>query len=164
MSLPCNNEKGIALVICLLIMVVAAMIGIGVATDSTTSGRIARNQRAITRDFFIADGTNQIEVPKIATDSSLGVSNITASCDPRDNNDDDIDDNDQIDQVITAIINDPPKYRARIRYHFYRSTKKAGYSFNLFNSYYYSTRTRAMRSGVKKASVNTVQSKLGPKL
>ena len=150
-----NDERGMALVVSLLVMVVASMIGIGVATDSTTSGRIARNQRAITRDFFIADGTNQIEVPKIATDISLGVSNITASATLKD---------DTSDQTITDIINDPPKYRARIRYHFYRPTKKAGYSFNLFNSYYYSTRTRAMRSGVKKASVNTVQSKLGPKL
>jgi len=150
-----SNERGIALVICLMIMVVAAMIAIGVATDSTTSSRIALNQRLITRDFFIADGTNQIEVPKIATDPSLGVRNITVSSTLRD---------DTTDQTINNITNDPPKYRAKIRYHFYRPTRKAGYSLNLFNSYYYSTLTRAIRKGVKRSSVKTVENKIGPKL
>jgi len=154
-SIPLYNEKGMALVICLMIMVVAAMIAIGVATDSTTSGRIALNQRLITRDFFIADGTNQIEVPKISTDPSLGVSNITVSATLRD---------DTTDQTITAITDDPPKYRAKIRYHFYRLTRKTGYSLNLFNSYYYSTLTRAIRKGVKRSSVKTVENKIGPKL
>ncbi len=159
-----NNERGMALVICLMIMVVAAMIAIGVATDSTTSSRIALNQRLITRDFFIADGTNQIEVPKIATDPSLGVRNITTSGEPRDEDGDGIDDHDQVDQTITDITNDPPKYRAKIRYHFYRPTRKAGYSLNLFNSYYYSTLTRAIRKGLKRSSVKTVENKIGPKL
>ncbi len=149
-----NNEKGMALVICLLIMVVAAMIGIGVATDSTTSGRIALNQRLMARDFYIADGTNQIEVPKIATDSSLGVSNISSGSTLKND----------VEETISDITDDPPKYLARIRYHFYRPTKKAGFSFNLFNSYYFSTRTRSIRAGVNKASVNTVQSKIGPKI
>ena len=155
MALPShNNEQGMALVICLLIMVVAAMIGIGVATDSTTSSRIALNQRLITRDFYIADGSNQIEVPKIATDSTLGVSNISSSSTLKND----------VEETISDIPDDPPKYSARIRYHFYRPMKKAGYSFNLFNNYYYSTRTQALRTGIKKASVNTVQSKIGPKI
>ncbi len=149
-----NNEKGMALIICLLIMVIAAMIGIGVATDSTTSSRIALNQRLIACDFYIADGSNQIEVPKIATDSSLGVSNISSSSTLKDD----------VEETISEITDDPPKYLVRIRYHFYRPMKKAGFSFNLFNSYYFSTRTRSIRAGINKASVNTVQSKVGPKI
>jgi len=149
-----NNENGMALIICLLIMVVAAMIGIGVATDSTTSSRIALNQRLMVSDFYIADGSNQIEVPKIANDPSLGVSNIQKSNILKDD----------VEETVSDITDDPPKYRARIRYHFYRPMKKAGFSFNLFNSYYFSTRTCSIRAGVNKASVNTVQSKVGPKI
>ncbi len=153
-----NNEQGMALVICLLIMVVAAMIGIGVATDSTTNALISRNQRAITRDFFVADGTNQIEVPKISTDPNLGVTNIASPSTLKD------DDTNDVDETISGITNDPPIYRAKIRYHFYRPLKKAGFSFNLFNSYYYSTRTTALRKNIKRSSVKTVTSKIGPKI
>lgn len=150
-----NNEKGMALVICLLIMVVAAMIGIGVATDSTTSSRIALNQRLMARDFYIADGTNQIEVPKISNDPSLALSDITGPTVLKD---------DTTDESVSDVSYDPPKYRATIKFHFYRPMKKAGFSFDLFNSYYFSTRTKAMRNGVKKTSVTTVQSKVGPKI
>ena len=153
-----NNEKGMALVICLLIMVVAAMIGIGVATDSTTSGRIAFNQRLMARDFHIADGTNQIEVPKISTDPNLGVSNIATSITLRDDYTDDY------DRTVTDITNDPPKYRSKIRYHFYRPTLKAGYSLNMFNSYYFSTQTQTRRKQIGRTRVETVQSKFGPKI
>lgn len=150
-----SNEKGMALVVCLLIMVVAAMIGIGVATDSTTSSRIAFNQRLITRDFFIAEGTNQIEVPKISNDPNLGLNDITGPA---------ILKNDTTDDSVSDVSNDPPKYRATIQFHFYRPMKKAGYSIGLFNYYTFSTKTRAMRNGVKKASVKTVQNKIGPKI
>jgi len=155
MAFSHKNEKGMALVICLLLMVVAAMIGIGVATDSTTSGRIARNQREITRDFFVADGSNQIEVPRISTDEDLAVSNINSTSTLVE---------DSTDQTIDDISNDPPTYRALIRYHYYRPTLSAGYSFNMFNSYYYSTRTRTRRKNLDKTGVRTVQSKIGPKL
>ena len=158
MNLPHNDEKGMALVVCLLIMVIAAMIGIGVATDSTTSGRIARNQRDITRDFFIADGTNQIEVPKIATDQDMAVKNIAASKILRDDEDDDY------DRSVTDITDNPPKYRSRIRYHFYQPTIKAGYSLNTFNSYLFSTQTQTRRKQHGRIKVNTVQSKIGPKI
>ncbi|MBN2808069.1 MAG: pilus assembly PilX N-terminal domain-containing protein [Deltaproteobacteria bacterium] len=155
------NEKGIALVICLLIMAVAAMLAVGIATDSTIDGQISRNQRNLNKDFFIADGTNQLEVPRISKPNELPVTNITAPATLED------DDTDNIDESVPGLpttIVDPPSYRAFIRYHFYRPTLSAGYSFNMFNSYYYSTRTRARRNNLNKAGVRTVQSKIGPKL
>ena len=154
-----NNEKGMALVICLLIMVVAAMIGIGVATDSTTNGRIALNQRLMTRDFHIADGTNQIEVLEITT---LGVSNPMASYSIKPNEESGTPLPD-VEETISGITNDSPRYLARIRYHFYKPTLKAGYSLNMFNSYYYSTRTQTLRKQLGRTRVETVGSKIGPK-
>jgi hypothetical protein len=144
-----------ALVICLLIMVVAAMLGIGIATDASISTQTSRNQRDITRDFFTADGTNQVEVPRIATDPSLGVSNIEK---PK------ILQDDTTDETITDITVDPPVYRAKIRYQFYHPLKQAGYSFNLFNAYFYTTKTTARRRNLPRAYVVTSENKVGPKL
>ena len=156
MHIRAHNESGIALVICLLIMAVAAMLAVGIATDSTIDGQISRNQRNITKDFFIADGTNQLEVPRIARE--LPVVNITAPVTLEDDTSDET-----IPGLPTTIIN-PPTYRAFIRYHYYRPTLQSGYSFNMFNSYYYSTRTRTRRKNLDKAGVRTVQSKIGPRL
>ena len=156
MHIRSHNESGIALVICLLIMAVAAMLAVGIATDSTIEGQISRNQRNITKDFFIADGTNQLEVPRIAKD--LPVTNITAPVTLED------DTSDQTVPGLPKTMTNPPTYRAFIRYHFYRPTLTAGYSFNMFNSYYYSTRTRTRRRNLNKAGVRTVQSKIGPKI
>ncbi|HDS16191.1 MAG TPA: hypothetical protein ENN66_06195 [Proteobacteria bacterium] len=152
------DSKGMALVICLLILTVAAMLGIGIATDSTIDGQITRNQRDKSKDFFVADGTNQLEVPRIST--GLPVTNITQPA-TLDNSDDGAGDK-TISGLPTGMTS--PAYRVRINYHFYRPTKKAGYSFNLFNSYYYSTRTRARRNNLNKTAVSTVESKIGPKL
>ncbi len=156
MHIRSHNESGIALVICLLIMAVAAMLAVGIATDSTIEGQISRNQRNITKDFFIADGTNQLEVPRIAKD--LPVTNITAPVTLED------DTSDETVPGLPETMTNPPTYRAFIRYHFYRPTLTAGYSFNMFNSYYYSTRTRTRRRNLNKAGVRTVQSKIGPKI
>lgn len=150
-----KKESGMALVVCLLIMVVAAMLGIGIATDASINTQISRNQRDITRDFFTADGTNQFEVPRIATDSSLGVNNIEK---PK------ILENDDSDKTLSAITTDPPVYRAKIRYQFYRPLKQAGFSFNLFNAYFYTTRTTARRRNINRAFVLTSENKVGPKL
>ena len=156
MHIRSHNENGIAMIICLLIMAVAAMIAIGISTDSTIDGQISRNQRNLTKDFFVADGTNQLEVPRIAKD--LPVTNITAPATLED------DTNDETVPGLPETIVNPPTYRAKIRYHFYRPTLTAGYSFNMFNSYYYSTRTRTRRKNLDKTGVQTVQSKIGPKL
>ncbi len=156
MRIRAHNESGIALVICLLIMAVAAMLAVGIATDSTIDGQISRNQRNINKDFFIADGTNQLEVPRIAKE--LPVTNITAPATLED------DTSDETVPGLPDTITNPTTYRALIRYHFYRPTLSAGYSFNMFNSYYYSTKTRTRRKSLNKTGVRTVQSKIGPKL
>ena len=151
-----NSEKGMALIICLLIMVVAAMLGIGIATDASISTQTSRNQRDITRDFFTADGTNQVEVPRIATDPDLpGVTNIEQPAVLQD---------DDTDETITGITTDPPVYRAKIRYQFYHPLKQAGFSFNLFNAYFYTTKTTARRRNINRAYVVTSEYKVGPKL
>lgn len=154
-----KDTKGMALVICLLIMTVAATMGIGIATDSTIDGQISRNQRDMTKNFFIADGTNQLEVSRITTDPDLGISDITKAAVIDDSDDDD--DDKTISGLSTSIPN-PPVYRAKIQYHFYRPDKTPGNSLGKFNSFFYSTRTRVRRRKINKASIRTVQSLIGP--
>ncbi|MBN2705944.1 MAG: pilus assembly PilX N-terminal domain-containing protein [Deltaproteobacteria bacterium] len=153
-----KQQEGMALVLCLLIMAVAAMIAVGIATDSSVDSQISRNQRLQGKDFFVADGTNQIEVPRISMPNELPVPDITNPVTLE---------NDAVDETLPSLpqtIIDPPTYRALIRYHYYRPTLAAGYSFNMFNSYYYSTMTRTRRNNLNKTAVRTVQSKIGPKL
>ena len=152
-----KDTKGMALVICLLIMTVAAMIGIGIATDSTIDGQISRNQRDATKDFFIADGTNQLETPRIITEDTFAITNITKPSVLQTGSVEN-------DVIGTSTIPDPPKYQARTSYHFYRATVKAGYSLGMFNSYFYSTRTTPRRNQRSKPGVKTLVSQLGPKI
>ncbi|MEA3347996.1 MAG: pilus assembly PilX N-terminal domain-containing protein [Pseudomonadota bacterium] len=150
--------KGMALVICLLIMTVAAMMGIGIATTSTIDGQISRNQRTATKDFFIADGTNQLETPRIITDNNFAISDITKPLVLQLGSTE----NDVLG--IPSTMPSPPKYLARTSYHFYRATIKAGYSLGMFNSYFYTTRTIPSRKQQKKPGVKTFVSQLGPKI
>ena len=63
-----DNESGMALVTCLLIMVVLAMIGIGISMDSTTEIKIAGNLKNKAVSFQNADtGTNA--APEIIEDN-----------------------------------------------------------------------------------------------
>ena len=153
-----KDTRGMALVICLLTMTVAAMIGIGIATDATIDGQISRNQRDTTKDFFIADGTNQLETPRIITDDSFAISNITKPLVLQPGSTE----NDVLG--IPSTMTNPPKYQARTSYHFYRATIKAGYSLGLFNSYFYSTRTTPRRKQLSKPGVKTFASQIGPKI
>ena len=153
-----KDTKGMALVICLLIMTVTAMMGIGIATNSTIDGQISRNQRDATKDFFIADGTNQLETPRIITDNNFAISDITKPLALQT----DSTENDVIG--IPSTMTNPPKYLARTNYHFYRATIKAGYSLGMFNSYFYSTRTTPRRKQLSKPGVKTFVSKFGPKI
>ncbi|MCK5681222.1 hypothetical protein KAI46_10485, partial [bacterium] len=140
------------------IMTVAAMMGIGIATDSTIDGQISRNQRYTTKDFFIADGTNQLETPRIITEDDFAISNITK---PKVLQTGDTE-NDIIG--IPSTVSAPPKYLARTNYHFYRATIKAGYSLGMFNSYFYSTRTNPRRKQLTKPGVKTFVTQIGPKI
>ncbi len=152
-----KDEKGMALVISLLIMAVAAMIGIGIATDSTIDGQISRNQRNTTKDFFIGDGTNQIKIGQIMTDTSLlpklfDKPEIT----PQDGSS---------DESLPDLDNlpNPPKFRARICY-LYRRYTNAGFSIDdedSFKYYYYTTQTKVMRNNLIKTSIKTTEKKLG---
>ena len=63
-----NNQNGMALVICLLIMTVVAMIGIGVMTDSTIEIKIATNHKNKATSFNYADLGCNIS-PKIIEDN-----------------------------------------------------------------------------------------------
>ena len=153
-----KDTKGMALVICLLIMTVAAMMGIGIATDSTIDGQISRNQRNSTKDFFIADGTNQLEAPRIITDTTFAISNITKPLVLQAGTTE----NDILG--LPSTLSNPPQYLARTSYHFYRATIKAGYSLGMFNSYFYSTRTTPRRNQLSKPGVKTFVSQIGPKI
>ena len=155
-----KDNKGMALVICLLIMAVAAMLAVGIATDSTIDGQISRNQRDMTKNFFIADGSNQLEFPRISAKfpDDLPVTDITTPATLIE---------DSTDKTVPGLptsMTNPPTYKAHIRYHFYRPKLSAGYSFNMFNAYYFSTKTRTRRQNLDKAGVRTVQSKIGPKI
>ncbi len=136
-----------ALVVVLMVLMVATMIAIGISTNTTIDLKITSNKKQMTNDFYLSEGSNQVEVRKIATDSSLGVADITKQIILRD-----------ADDTLNGLT-DNPAYHAKITYHFYRRTLKAGYSLGMFNSYYYSTRTDRRQNGIK-----TLESKIGPKL
>ena len=145
-----------ALVICLLIMAVAAMLGIGIATDSTIDGQISRNQRSATKDFFLGDGTNQIKIGQILTDTSLW---------PKLLDEPEIKQLGDTDESLLDLDNlpNPPKFRARICY-LYRRYANAGFSIDdedSFKYYYYTTKTNVMRNNLIKASIKTTEKKLG---
>ena len=63
-----NNENGMALVTCLLIMVVLTMIGIGITMDSTTEIKIAGNLKNKAVSFQNAD-TGTTAAPEIIEDN-----------------------------------------------------------------------------------------------
>ena len=151
-----KETKGMALVICLLIMTVAAMLAIGIATDSTIDGQISRNQRYTTKDFFIADGTNEIEVAKILTDDDLAPDNVEKP---------ELLPDSDTDQTLPDLdsLPDPPKFRAKLNYLFRRHTG-AGFSIEggaNFKHYYYSTQTNSRRNSHNKTGVKTTEKKLG---
>ena len=154
-----KETKGMALVICLLIMTVAAMMGIGIATDSTIDGQISRNQRNTTKDFFIGDGTNQIKIGEILTDDDLAPTILT---EPEVKLDDD---NTNTDESLADLdsLPDPPKFRAKINYLFRRHVG-AGFSIEgseNFKFYYYTTQTNARRDNRNKTGIKTTEKKLG---
>ena len=139
-----------ALVVVLMVMMVATLIGVGISTNTTIDLKITSNKRNMTTDFFVSEGSNLVEVPKIATDSSLGVADITKQIILRD-----------ADDTLNGLTNNPA-YHSIITYHFYRqrdSHREAGYSIGMFNYYYYSTRTDRRQSGIQ-----TSESKIGPSL
>lgn len=147
-----NDNRGMALVICLLIMAVAAMIGIGISTDSSIDGQISRNQRDTKKDFFIADGSNLIKVASLLEPDGPSPQNT------------------KIPQVLVKDDSDLDlpgsttiKYQGRISYLFDRSNL-SGYSIesSAFRHYYYTTKTRALRNGRIRASVKTTERKIGP--
>ena len=151
-----KETKGMALVICLLIMTVAAMMGIGIATDSTIDGQISRNQRNTTKDFFIGDGTNQIKIGEILTDDALAPKILTKPEVKLDGT------SDESLSDLDSLPN-PPKYRARINYLFRRHVG-AGFSIEgseNFKFYYYSTQTNARRDNRDKTGIKTTEKKLG---
>ena len=137
-----------ALVVVLMVLMVATLIGVGISTNTTIDLKITNNKKNMTSDFFIGESSNQVEIPKIANDPSLGVTNITARTLLKD-----------ADNVVLYGLTGNPTYHSIITYHFYRRTIKAGYALGMFNSYYYSTRTDRRQSGVR-----TSESKIGPKL
>ena len=151
-----KETKGMALVICLLIMTVAAMMGIGIATDSTIDNQISRNQRYTAKDFFIADGTNQIKLGEILTDNTLAPNVLTKPEVKQDGED---------DETLSNLDNlpNPPTYRARINY-LYRRHVSEGFSIegkDNFKFYYYTTKTNARRNSRDKTGVKTTEKKLG---
>ena len=151
-----KETKGMALVICLLIMTVAAMMGIGIATDSTIDGQISRNQRYTAKDFFIADGTNQIKLGEILTDNDLAPKILDQPEIKQDGKD---------DETLSDLDNlpNPPTYRAQIDYIFRRHVSE-GFSIegkNNFKFYYYTTKTNARRNNRNKTGIKTTEKKLG---
>ena len=156
-----KETKGMALVICLLIMTVAAMLGIGIATDSTIDGQISRNQRGTAKDFFISDGTNQIKIREIQVDGTgdLAPTNLDT---PENVHDDNADDEDETLSDIDNLPN-PPKFRAKIDYMFRRFTT-GGFSVDgetSFKFYYYTTQTNARRNNRNQTGIKTTERKLG---
>jgi len=142
-----NPEQGMALVVVLMVMMVATLIGVGISTNTTIDLKITSNKRNMTTDFFISEGSNQVEVPEISTNDDLGVTDITKRVVLKDEDDN-----------LNGLTGNPG-YHAIITYNFYRQAIKAGYSLGMFNSYYYTTRTDRQQQGIK-----TAESKIGPKL
>ena len=145
-----------ALVICLLIMTVAAMMAIGIATSSTIDGQISRNQRDIDKDFFIGDGTNRVKIGKILTDNTLAPTILTAPEVKKDGT---------TNETLSNLDNlpNPPEYRARISYIF-RRTVSPGFSIenaNSFKFYYYTIKTNARRNNRNEVGIKTTEKKLG---
>ncbi len=142
-----SPEAGMALVAVIMVLMVATLVAVGISTNTTIDLKITSNKRALTQDFFICEGANQFEVPKIATDPNLKVPDITHARDLKDAD------------TKLENVDEEPAYHAKIKYNFYRQALKAGYSLGMFNAYYYSTETKRNRNGIK-----TTESKIGPKI
>ena len=152
-----NNNQGMALVISLLIMAVAAMIGIGIATDSSIDGQISRNQRNLKKDFFIADGSNLVEVAKIlASDPELFENkDFTKPQILADNSTDNS--NEELPGMTTI------NYRRRIS-HLFRRFNLSGDSIDsgAFTLRYYTTKTFARRDNRNQTSIKTTERRKEP--
>ena len=147
-----KNNKGMALVICLMIMAVAAMIGIGISTDSTIDGLIARNQRDTKKDFFIADGSNLIKVASLIAPDGPAPSNPGLP---------ELLEDGESDTSLPGP--DLIKFRAKISYIFDRSdvhdSSKEGLTFK---HYYYMTKTNARRNNRNQTGIQTTEREIGP--
>ncbi|HIE07790.1 MAG TPA: hypothetical protein EYP64_07070 [Desulfarculaceae bacterium] len=151
-----KDNRGMALVISLLIMTVAAMMAIGIATSSTIDGQISRNQRDLGKDFFIADGTNRIKIGKILTDNDLAPKILTKPEVKKDGTN---------TETLSDLDNlpNPPEYQARISYLF-RRTVSPGFSIENssgFKFYFYTIKSNARRNNRDKVGVKTTEKKLG---
>ncbi len=149
-----NNNQGMALVISLLIMAVAAMIGIGIATDSSIDGQISRNQRNLKKDFFIADGSNLLEVARILGADPALFQNVDFT---KPNVLDEGTSESSLPGLTTT------KYRSRISHLFHRFNL-AGDSIDsgAFTLRYYTVKTFARRNNRDKTSIKTVERKKEP--
>lgn len=156
MSPKILDRKGMALVFCLLIMTVASMIGIGIATDSSIDGQISRNQRNINKDFFIADGTNSFKQAEILNDINLAPENLDKPEVKLDGSTEEALPN--VENLATV-----PEYNATIEYLFRRHIS-AGFSIEnseRFKFYYYTTKTHSRRNSRNSTGIKTTEKKLG---
>jgi hypothetical protein len=138
-----RNSAGMALVVVMMVLMVATMIAIGVTTDSTIDIKIAGNQKVYTKNFFIVEAANQVEVPRISTELAVHNINVRTTL------------NDNTVEILTGLPGNP-SYRSTIIYHRY-GPPPPGYSLDKFSSYYYSTTTS------KKTRIRTTEGKIGTK-
>ncbi len=155
--------QGMALVLCLLIMSVAALIGIGIATSSNIDSQISRNQRDFTKDFFIADGINRAKQAKILTDNNLAPTRLDR---PKVVLNDKDANNSKIPHTLPGSQQElptTPRYTAKIEYLFRRHVS-SGYSIensNHFKYYHYAIKTHPWKNNREGIGIKTIEKKLG---
>jgi hypothetical protein len=162
MSAPVVNrekERGAALVVCLLIMAVLALLGAAMITNSTIEVKMAGNQRATKVDFYAADGAARLLTPRLSSPTDA----VGAVADPETPNQ-------WLEPVAagwaTYTANTDPAwggprqpmdYNYRIIY-LHKGNPPKGYSQGSFAGFFYE-----VDAMVNNTAICTINMKIGPK-
>ncbi len=135
-----KSKNGVALITVLAILLIVSVLAITLSTNSIIDLKITENIKSSTKNFFLSDEANQMEIASIPF---IGVSNIVKK-----------------NQVLRNVNKQTPfLYHSKINYLYFRKSLIPGSSLNFWNSYYYKTETT-----VGSQTTITCEYQLGPNI
>jgi Tfp pilus assembly protein PilX len=159
-----EGERGAALVVCLLVMAVLALLGAAMITNSVLELKLSGNQRASKTDFYAADGGVRLLVTRLS-DPTQTVGNVAQIDVPNQTlapNATETEDPHMPGWVLAQGASpwggpQPFAYHYRVIY-LHKGNPPKGYSVGAFAGYYYQVDCMSGDTGV-----STINMKIGPK-
>jgi len=154
-----HSERGAALVVCLLIMAVLALLGAAMLANSVLELHIGGNQRESKVNFYTADGAARFQVTRLSSpnDPMGNVADVDtpnqelvpSGTEPADAN--------MAHWAVAAATANYPSYHYRVVY-LRKGNPPKGYSASTFAGFFYQVDCLGQDAGVSLISM-----KIGPK-